>query len=75
MEEMEKYLAAMETAVAANNKKAINLLEGLSAYVYQEAFARTGESSGEEHVAWEAMHQRAKLLVASMAKQGHDIWL
>jgi hypothetical protein len=75
MEEMEKYLAAMEAAVAANNKKAINLLESLSAYVYQEAFARAGETAGEDHVAWENLHQRAKLLVADMAKKGHDIWL
>jgi hypothetical protein len=75
MDEMEKYLAAMEVAVETKNKKAIKLLEGLSAYVYQEAFARLEEASGEERAAWEGIHQRAKLLVAAMAKTGHDIWL
>lgn len=75
MEELEKYLIAMEAAVAAKNKKAINLLEGLSAYVYQEAFARAEETAGDERAVWENMHQRAKLLVSAMAKTGHDIWL
>lgn len=75
MEELEKYLAAMEIAVEMKNKKTINLLEGLSAYVYQEAFARLEEASGEERAAWEGVHQRAKILVAAMAKTGHDIWL
>ena len=75
MNEMEKYLEAMEAAVEAKNKKAIELLDGLSSYVYQFAHARSLETSGKEHDAWEGLHQRAKQLVASMAQTGHSLWL
>jgi len=75
MNEMNKYLEAMETAVEAKNKKAIELLEGLSAYVYQFAHARVQETSGRERDDWEVIHQRAKSLINDMAKTGHSFWL
>jgi phosphoserine phosphatase len=75
MNEMKKYIEAMEAAVEAKNKKSIELLEGLSAYVYQFVFAKAQETSGTEHAEWEALHQRAKDLISSMAKTGHSIWL
>ena len=68
---MEKYLAALEVAVEAKDKKAIELLEPFSAYVYHEIYAKEADASGEEQVAWNGMLQRVKVLIAKMAPQ---IW-
>lgn len=75
MNEMEKYLSALEVAVETKNKKAIDLLEAFSAYVYHEIDARAKETSGEERVAWEGMLQRVRLMIAGMAKAAPSIWL
>jgi hypothetical protein len=74
MNEMEKYLDAIEAAVESKDKKAIDLLEGLAAYVYQDLYARSINSSGEEQVIWDGMHKRAQLLIAKMANAGPGIW-
>jgi hypothetical protein len=74
MNEMEKYLDAIEAAVESKDKKAIDLLEGLAAYVYQELYARSNNSSGEEQVIWDGMHKRARLLISKMANAGPGIW-
>jgi len=74
MNEMEKYLAAIEAAVETKDKKAIELLDGFSAYVYQELYAKANNSSGEEQVVWDGMHQRAQALIARMAKASPQIW-
>jgi len=68
---MEKYLAALEAAVEVKDKKAIELLEPFSAYVYQEIYAKENETSEEEQVAWNRMLQRVKVLIVKMAPQ---IW-
>ena len=75
MNEMEKYLAALEAAIETKNRKAIDLLEGFSAYVYHEIDARTKEASGEERVAWEGMLKRVQLTITGMAQTAHSIWL
>jgi len=74
MEEMEKYLAALEAAVETKNRKAI-LLESFSAYVYHEIDARAKEITGEEQIVWEGMLKRVQLTIAGMAKAAPSIWL
>jgi hypothetical protein len=75
MEEMEKYLAALEAAVETKNRKAIDLLESFSAYVYHEIDARAKEITGEEQIVWEGMLKRVQLTIAGMAKAAPSIWL
>ena len=75
MNEMGKYLAALEAAVETKNRKAIDLLEGFSAYVYHEIDARAKEASGENKVLWEGMLQRVQLTITGMAKAAPSIWL
>jgi len=75
MNEMEKYLQALEAAVEAKNLKAMELLDAFSSYVYQTLHARAGETSGAEHDAWEEMHQRARALITRMAQAKPSPWL
>ena len=75
MNEMEKYLEALEAAVEVKDRKALELLDAFSSYVYQKLFALASESSGKEHDAWEGMHQRARVLIARMAQAKPSIWL
>lgn len=74
MNEMEKYLDAIEAAIDANNKDVIAMLDGFATYLYKEIYAKAGRSSGEERVVWEGLCKRAQLLIARMAKAGPDIW-
>ncbi len=74
MDEMEKYLAAIAAAVETQDKKAIELLEGFATYVYQELYAISNNTSGEERAVWDAMFQRAQALIAKMAKAAPQIW-
>ena len=71
---MEKYLAALAAAVEAKDKKAIELLDGFSSYVYQDIYARANNTSGEEQAVWNDMLQRVKALIAKMAQTGPQIW-
>jgi hypothetical protein len=75
MNEMEKYLTALEAAVETKNKKAIDLLEAFSAYVYHEIDCRAKEASGEERIVWEGMLQRVLLTITGMAKAAPSVWL
>ncbi len=75
MNEMEKYLEAMEAAVEVKDRKAMDLLDAFSSYVYQTLYARANESTGKEHETWEAMHQRARQLITRMANARPSIWL
>ncbi len=75
MNAMEKYLEAMEVAVEVRDIKAIELLDAFSSYVYQTIYARANESTGKERETWEAMHQRARQLIARMASAKPSIWL
>ena len=73
-ETMEKYMAALAAAVEAKDRKAIELLDGFSSYVYQDISARANNTSGEEQVAWIDMLERVKVLIAGMAKLKPQIW-
>ncbi len=75
MKEMEKYLEAMEAALEVKDRKAMELLDAFSSYVYQTLYARANESSGTEHEAWEALHQRARQLISRMAQAKPSVWL
>ncbi len=75
MEEMEKYLDALEAAVAAHNRKALDLLDGFSAYVYHEVYARANETSGDERALWDGLLKRVQSLIGRMAKASPSIWL
>ena len=75
MNEMEKYLEALEAAVEVKDRKAIDLLDAFSSYVYQTLYARANETSGAEHDAWEGMHQRARTVITRMAQAKPSIWL
>jgi len=74
MDEMERYLEAMAAAAEAKNKKAIELLDAFSAYVYHEIHAKSESSSGEDKVAWDGMLKRVKVVMAKMAQAGPQIW-
>jgi hypothetical protein len=74
MNEMEKYLDAIAAAVETKDKKAIELLDGFATYVYHKLYSISNNTAGEEHVVWDGMLQRAKVLIARMAKEGPDIW-
>jgi N-acetylglucosamine kinase-like BadF-type ATPase len=74
MNEMEKYLDAIAAAVDTKDKKAIELLDGFATYVYHKLYAISTNTTGEEHVICDGMLQRAKALIARMAKEGPDIW-
>ncbi len=74
MNEMEKYLDALETAVEIKDKKAMELLDEFSAYVYHEIHARTSNSSGEERTVWEGLLTRAKALICGMSQSAAGIW-
>jgi hypothetical protein len=75
MNEMEKYLEALEAAVEVKDRKAIELLDAFSSYVYQRLHSLSEESSGKEHETWEGMHQRARILITRMAQAKPNIWL
>jgi hypothetical protein len=75
MNEMEKYLTALEAAIETKNQKALDLLESFSAYVYHEIDGRAKGTSGEERVLWEGMLRRAQLAITGMAKAAPSIWL
>ncbi len=74
MNKLEKYLAALEAAVDAGDKKAIELLEGFSVYVYQEIFAGANGSSNEESAAWDGMLKRIKAVISGMSRSAPSIW-
>ncbi len=73
-ETMEKYLDALAAAVKAKDKKAIELLDAFSSYVYHDIYARANNTSGEEQVVWNDMLQRVKVLIAQMANLKPQIW-
>ena len=74
MNEMEKYLDAIAAAVESKDKKAIELLDAFSSYVYQDIYARANNSSGEEQAIWNDLLQRVKVLIGKMAQAGPQIW-
>jgi hypothetical protein len=74
MHKMEKYLDAIEAAVDAHDHVAITMLESFATHVYKEIYAKAGKSSGEERVVWDGLCQRAKYLIARMAKAGLELW-
>ncbi len=71
---MDKYLAALEAAVEVRDRKAIELLDGFSAYVYQEIYAETNGSSGEESAAWDGMLRRIKAVISGMSQSAPSMW-
>jgi len=73
-EKMETYLAALTAAVETKDKKALELLDGFSSYVYQDIYARANNTAGAEQVAWNKMLQRVKVLISKMAQAGPQIW-
>ena len=73
-EVMEKYLAALTVAVEAKDRKAIELLDAFSSYVYHDVYARANSTSGEEQVAWNEMLQRVKVIINKMANLKPQIW-
>lgn len=71
---MEKYLAAFAAAVEAKDRKAIELLDAFSSYVYHDINARANNTSGEEQAAWNDMLERVKVLIARMSNLKPQIW-
>jgi hypothetical protein len=71
---MEKYLAVLAAAIEAKDKKAIELLDGFSSYVYQDIYARANNTSGDEQLVWNDLLQRVKVLIGKMAQAGPQIW-
>jgi hypothetical protein len=73
-ETMEKYLAAFAAAVEAKDRKAIELLDAFSSYVYHDINAKANNTSGEEQVVWIDMLERVKVLIARMSNLKPQIW-
>jgi hypothetical protein len=73
-ETMEKYLAALAAAVEAKDRKAIELLDGFSSYVYQDIYARSENTPGEEQAVWIEKLEQVKVLIAGMSKLKPQIW-
>ena len=73
-EAMEKYMAALEAAVEAKDKKAIELLDAFSSYVYHDIYARSENTTGEEQAVWIEKLERVKALIAGMSKLKPQIW-
>jgi hypothetical protein len=71
---MEKYLGALEAAVEIKDRKAIELLDAFSSYVYHDIYARANNSSGEEQFAWNGRLERVKTLIARMSNMKPQIW-
>jgi len=71
---MEKYLSALAAAVEVKDKKAIELLDAFSSYVYQDIYARANNTSGEEQAVWNDLLERVKVLISKMAQAGPQIW-
>jgi hypothetical protein len=74
MNAIEKYLDALEAAVESNDKTALEMLDAFATHLYKDIYERTEEASGDERVAWEALLQRVKVIIAGMVKAGPDIW-
>lgn len=74
MNKLDKYLSALEAAVDAKDRKAIELLDGFSAYVYQEIFAGAKGSSGEDSAAWDEMLKRIKAVISGMSQLTPSMW-
>jgi len=74
MSEMEKYLDALEAAVAAKDKTAMTLLEPFATHLYKEIYARAEAASGEGRAAQDVMLQRVKGIISGIAKASPDLW-
>ncbi len=75
MNEMEKYLAALEAAVEASDKKAFELLEDFATHVYHRISEMCDDASGEDRAVWDAMRKRAQAVIVGFAQSAPDIWL
>jgi hypothetical protein len=73
-ETMDKYMAALAAAVEAKDRKAIELLDAFSSYVYQDIYARSENTPGEEQAVWIEKLERIKVLVARMSNLKPQIW-
>jgi hypothetical protein len=73
-ETMDKYLAALAAAVEAKDRKATELLDGFSSYVYHDIYARAENTSGEEQAVWIEKLERIKVLIARMSNLKPQIW-
>ena len=73
-ETMDKYLDALAAAVEAKDRKAIELLDAFSSYVYHDIYARSENTTGEEKAVWIEKLERVKVLIARMSKLKPQIW-
>jgi hypothetical protein len=73
-EKMEKYLAALAAAVEAKDRKAIELLDAFSSYVYHDIYAMAENTSGEEQAVWMEKLERVKVLITRMSNLKPQIW-
>jgi hypothetical protein len=74
MNEMEKYLDALEAAVEAKDAEIIVLLDAFATHLYQDLSSRAGKASGKERADLDGMLQRMKAIISGMAKTGFDLW-
>jgi hypothetical protein len=74
MNELGKYLDALEAAVEAKDAKAIVLLEAFATHLYKDLDSRAGKASGKERADLDGMLQRMKAIISAMAKAGIDLW-
>jgi len=74
MNEVEKYLAALEAAVEVKDKEVILLLEPFATHLYKDIHTRAGKASDEDRAAWEEMLRRIKYVIAGMATASPELW-
>lgn len=75
MNEMDKYLTAIETAIEVEDKEAVELLEAFATHLYQRIDARRESASGEDREVWNNFRNRVQAIIVGMSKSNSDIWL
>jgi hypothetical protein len=74
MHSTEKYLDALDAALAVKDKTAITMLEPFATYLYKEIAKRAEAATGDERADWERLLLRVKEIISGIVKAGPDLW-
>lgn len=75
MNAVDTYLDAIEAAVEAKDKKAMELLEKFASHVYHDLHAKAEIATGDEQSALNERLHRAQQLIVRLAQAAPSIWL
>ncbi len=74
MKTVEKYLDALDAALAAKDKTIIVMLEPFATHLYKEIDKQAREATAADRAAWDGLLQRIKGIISGIAKAGPDLW-